>query len=148
MIYKLPQIKQIVFLETREVLLTKIRSFKGDKILVGDINKDSAFCRRYRQLLPGFNFEPQNSHPTRVREKSQSCIDHIIADHALETLTVMNGRSDHFALGAKKKIFKMNQQQKGNFKNCIEKFFKIGKRKNFQLSVSTSQYDENNPFRQ
>ena len=60
------------FLETLEVILTQIRSFNGDNIIVGDfnvdINKHSAFYRKYCQLLLSFKFEPQNSHSISVRE--------------------------------------------------------------------------------
>ena len=69
-----------------------------------------------------------DSNPAKVRGKSQSSIDYIIADHALETLPVMYGFSDHFALVAKVKNFQKTINKRRKIKKLYREIFQNWKK--------------------
>ena len=77
---------------------------KEESLICGDFNIDilnrEKRTKNYENLLRSFDFQVQNSIPTRVSKNSKSCIDHIITETNIKTETLATTISDHFILTA------------------------------------------------
>ena len=73
-------------------------------MIFGDFNidtlKESAEKKQYENLLAAYDFEIQNTLPTRVTPYSRSCLDHMITSSFLKTNTIPTTISDHYTVTA------------------------------------------------
>jgi len=115
-IYRPPN--QSDFLEHFEDTMTKINP-ERETFIFGDfniclLNKLSALCKRYQNILNRFNFKQLINVPTRVTQTSSTLIDHLISnseDRVSQSGVLQLGLGDHFLIHFTRKIVRQSVNQ-------------------------------------
>ena len=103
-IYRPHSLKIPTFLQAFDYLLEFSRNLKHNTIFSGDFNndtiKDSKEKLDYENLLLAYDFERQNSDPTRVTPTYTTCLDHISTSYQINTETMKTTItiSDHYTV--------------------------------------------------
>ena len=117
-VYRPDSKKLKTFMPEFEDLLNFLRTLKHDTVILGDFNidtiKESKFKTVYENVLRAYDFERQNSEPTRVTPTTATCLDHIITSYPINTMTISTTISDHFTVIGEIPVSSIAEQQKPN----------------------------------
>ena len=104
LVYKPPATNFGTFLESMDKLL-EFTKVSNKSLVCGDFNIDTmhntSLAERYKNLLKTYGLYIQNKDPTRTTATTSTCIDHVISQNFVETVTLNDKISDHSPIEVK-----------------------------------------------